>query len=83
MKHVLNDLQLGESVRGRIEEILSGDELLINFSGDLLRVGNETRRPFRVGDLVTVIVKALQPLRFQLLPERAEQRRRGHIDVSI
>ena len=83
MKKVLNDLQLGESIRGRIVEILPGDELLISFSGDLLRVGNETRRPFRAGDAVTVIVKAISPLRFQLLPERSEQRRRGHIDVSI
>lgn len=83
MKFVVRDLKLGESLNGQVEEILSGDDLLINFGGDLLRVHNETRRPLRIGDSVTVVVRALEPLRFQLLEERSEQRRRGHLDLSV
>lgn len=83
MKFTLKDLQIGESLSGRVAEVLSDGDFILSFSGDLLRVHNETRRPLKIGDPVTVIVKAVDPLRFQLIPERSEQRRRGRLDVSI
>lgn len=83
MKFVLRDLQIGESLQGRVAEVLSESDVIISFDGDLLRVHNETRRPLRVGDTVTCIVRAIQPLRFQLIQEREEQKRRGRIDVSV
>ena len=83
MKQSLRGLQIGQSVRAKVTELLPGDDLLISFDGDLLRVHNETRRALRVGDEVVLIVKAVRPLRFQLAPERSEQRLRGRIDVSI
>jgi hypothetical protein len=83
VKDALRGLRVGESVFARIAELLPGDELLISFDGDLLRVHNETRRALRVGDEVTLIVKAVKPLRFQLALERSEQRRKGRLDVSI
>jgi hypothetical protein len=83
MKFVVGDLKLGDTLTGRIEELLPGNELLLNFSGDLLRVHNETKRPLQVGEAVAVVVKAIDPLRFQLMPDRSELRRRGHLDVSV
>lgn len=83
MKFILRNLQIGQSIHGKVEELLPGDELLINFAGDLLRVHNETRRALCIGSSVTVVVKAVQPLRFQLVEERSEQKRKGHLDVSV
>jgi hypothetical protein len=83
LKRALQGLKLGDLVQGRVEEVMLSDDVLINFGGNLLRVHNETKRPFREGDPVTLIVKAVDPIRFQLLPERGDQRRRGVIDISV
>lgn len=83
MKFILRGLQVGESLHGQVAEILSEDEAIISFQGDPLRVRNETRRSLQVGDFVTFIVRAIEPLRLQLIPEREEQRRRGRLNVSI
>ena len=83
MKFVLRDLKLGEALRARVEECLSGGELIINFGGDLLRVHNETGRELRVGDPVTLVVRGVSPLRFSLQADLQEQRRRGHLNVSV
>lgn len=79
----LQELQLNQSLRGSVIEILSEDELLMSFNGALVRVHNETRRPMKVGQVISVIVKAIEPVRLQLLEDRRSQRRRGHIDVSV
>jgi hypothetical protein len=76
-------LKVGDTLRGRVAELLSREELIISFQGDLLRVSNETRLSLNVGDEVTVTVQALQPLRFRLMPERQDQRRRGRLDLSV
>ena len=83
MKFVLGNLRLGDRLLGKVEEVLSDSEILINFAGDLVRVHNETRKQFLVGERVMVQVRALEPLHFQVLPDRREQRRRGHLDVNI
>jgi hypothetical protein len=79
MKFVLRDLKFGDRLRGKVAEILSGDEVLISFAGDLIRVRNETSRPLVYGQAVTVVVTAVAPLRFQLISGRRD----GHLDVSI
>ena len=83
MKHVLRDLSVGESLSGDVQECLPGGDLIICFGGDLLRVHNETSHPFQPGECVTLVVRSIEPLGFQLIPDRAEQRRRGRIDVSV
>ena len=83
MKFIIRDLKLGDSVNGRVVELLPGGELLISLQGDLLRVANESRRSFKVDDPVTLLVKAILPLKFQLVDERYEQRRKGHLDLSV
>ena len=77
------DAKVGENVQGKVIELLLGDELLISLSGTLIRVANKTKRRFATGDPVTLNVRAINPLRFQLVEERAEQRRRGHLNVNI
>jgi hypothetical protein len=83
MKFVVSNLKLGDSISGRVEELLPGGDLLIAFSGDLLRVHNETRRPFKTGDRVTLIVKAIRPLRFQFVDDRGSQKKKGQLNVSV
>ncbi len=83
MKNRIRELKLGESVTGRVEELLPASDLLICINGDLLIVHNETRKPFRVGDFVTLQVCATQPLKFRFIEDRSEQRRRGHLDLSV
>jgi hypothetical protein len=83
MKAVISNLKLGESLGGTISEVLPGGDVLISFNGDLLRVHNDTTRLLKVGDPVTVIVRAIKPLRFQLIDQRADQRRKGKLNLSI
>lgn len=78
MKFILNRLALGDRLWGKVEEILPGNELLMNFDGDLIRVQNEAGRPWKRGDRVEVIVRALEPLRFQLNPHT-----KSLLDVSV
>lgn len=83
MKFVVRDLKLGDTLDGRITELLPNDEMIVSFGGDLMRVHNETRRPLSEGQVVTLVVKALDPLRFHLQPDIHEQRRKGHLDLSV
>ena len=83
MKSALLDLKLNETLRGKVVEIFPDGELLMSFAGDLVRVQNETRRPFEVGQLVVVIVKAIEPVRFQLSESHGRAQRNGRLDVSI
>jgi membrane protein implicated in regulation of membrane protease activity len=79
MKFVLRDLKTGDRLRGKVAEILAGDEVLISFDGDLIRARNETARPLVTGQSVVVTVTAVAPLRFQLLGSR----RTGRLDVNV
>jgi hypothetical protein len=81
MKFVLHDLRVGEAVEGVVAEKYSDGELLISFSGDLLRVSNETNQVWKVGEHITCIVKTIEPLSFHL--PKSRERRPGHLDVSV
>lgn len=50
---------------------------------DLLRVHNQTSHPFQPGERGTLVVRSIEPRGFQLIPDRAEQRGQGHIDVNV
>ena len=49
MKPTLQSLRKDQQVWATIEESIEGNELIINFNGDLVRVQNQTHRNFRVG----------------------------------
>ena len=83
MKFRLPYLKLGETVRGQVVEILASNEIIINFDGDLVRVGNETNAKVRVGDRIDLIVTALQPLQFRLaIHPEPRQKRLHRLDIS-
>lgn len=74
---------MGEEVRGKVTEQLAGGELIISFEGDLLRVANESRKAFKVGEFVVLEVMALSPIRFKLATQVVRRRVPGHFDVSV
>lgn len=83
MKRFLHRLMIGETFLAEVQELLSNDEMIVAAEGDLLRVHNETPHRFKKGDQVTLLVKAVAPLRFQLMVDRETQKQIGKIDLSI
>lgn len=83
MKPHLRSLRKGQEVWATVEEIMAGEELLINFSGDLVRVQNKTLTPFRVGQRVQLQVQSLIPLKLKLVVMRLRPRMPSSVDISI
>jgi hypothetical protein len=79
-QRVLYTLKVGDGVEARVTERLANGDLIVSFDGDLLRVCNETRRQYRVGDTVSLIVRAINPLRFSSLPPAEETHRTGRLN---
>ncbi|MBN8539505.1 MAG: hypothetical protein J0L82_03885 [Deltaproteobacteria bacterium] len=83
----------GQTIKATVVELIEPNEILIRFGGGaeepaakLLRIRNETNRPlssFSTDDAIGLRVIEILPLRFQFVEALNEQRRRGHIDVSI
>ena len=81
MQKTVPQLLPGDRVRGEVVEILDASELIICFSGDLLRVSNASQRAMRVGEWVEVVVEPTAPLRFRLAPRVSHAP--GRFDVKI
>jgi hypothetical protein len=79
MKFTLPNLKLGERVQAKIVEVVSDNEFIANFHGDLLRISNKTKRPMQIGQVITLEVTSLKPFLFKL----AEEKRFCHIDFSV
>ena len=77
MKFVIDDLKIGEFTVAKVTEILSMDEVIMSFNGDLLRVQNESRRSFQIGEIVKCRVTQLHPLRFELASLATQPSGRG------
>ena len=60
-------LRRGERIWAVIEDILEQQEVIVNFGGDLLRVGNESHRILRPGQRVLLQVTDTAPFRFRLM----------------
>ena len=82
MKLSLRSLKKGQEIWAIVEESNAGEELIINFSGDLIRVQNKTDRKFRSGQRVLLQIQTLQPLKLRLLL-RSLKTRTHSIDVSV
>ena len=80
MSASLRAFRIGEVVDGRVEDVLDAAELIIALDGQLLRVQNETRKPFAKGQTVKLIVSATAPLAFRLYVHKSG-RQDGHLDV--
>ncbi len=81
MKRLIPLLQIGDTVEGKVVEILAEREIIISLYGDLLRVQNETARSFKVNDSVELIVVQTGPLRFRIPTHATAAARRGGIDI--
>lgn len=80
----------GDQVEATVVEIVDEREFIIRYDGDredlqsrLLRIKNESRRSWKIGDQVWLRVLEILPLKFQLIEPLNEQRRRGRLDVSV
>lgn len=69
MKQTILNFKVGDLVRAQVVEKHSDVELIVNFDGDLLRVVNDTGQYFHVGNIVSLQVKAIQPLSFAILAQ--------------
>lgn len=76
---MLNEIQLGQKLLARIEEVVSQNNFIVNFDGDLIRVTNNSNQVIRAGDMVEVIVTSVKPLSFKL---SIESRKIG-LNISV
>lgn len=61
----LKSLKKGQILPAIIEEIQSA-QILCNFEGELLLVGNHTGKSFRKGEPISLQVIHIDPLQFQI-----------------
>ncbi len=83
MKPHLRSLKKGQEVWAVVEETIALNEIIINFSGDLLRVKNQTERNFRVGQRVLLSVHGVAPLKLKLIVRYGKEKSSRVIDLSI
>lgn len=83
LKANVSALKVGQKVWAIIEETILGDEIIVNFHGDLLKVKNQSRRHFRTGQRIQLNVTSIYPLQFQLLEARRLEKSNTKIDLSI
>lgn len=82
MKKIVPHLQLDQKVWALVEELVSND-LIVNFQGDLIRVGNQSGRRFRPGQRIQLQVTSIAPLGFKLLETREPSKIISRLDISI
>jgi hypothetical protein len=70
----LKNLEKGQILKARIEEIQSS-QILCNFQGELLLVGNHSGRVFRKNDPISLQVISLHPLQFQIFSDKTQFQR--------
>jgi hypothetical protein len=84
MKLSLPDVKLGQTIKAKVDDILPGNELLINFHGDLIRVANETTKIIKRGQMIELIVTAIKPLQFRLASHANDNKSgRPKLDMSV
>lgn len=64
-------MEKGQIHSATIEEIISVTEAICNFRGDLLRISNHTNIEMRIGDVIRLQVKNLEPLEFQVFDTKS------------
>ena len=79
MRFTLANVKKGDILQARVSEVLSADEFIVDFSGDLMRIKNKTQRSLRAGQFVSLIVFQVSPLGFRL----AKARKSSGLDITI
>jgi hypothetical protein len=84
VKPHLRSLKKNQEVWAVVEEIIALNEVIINFSGDLVRVQNKTEKIFRVGQRVLLQVHSIYPLKLKLIMKTTRPARSSSVlDLSI
>jgi c-di-AMP phosphodiesterase-like protein len=84
MKMTVHKLRVGDLIRAQIIEVIgAGDELIVSFQGDLIRVQNKSLSTLRGGDKILVRVTQTAPLFFQLVSEDDEKRGATRINLQV
>jgi len=83
MKPALLLFKKGQRVWALVEEAMADNELLVNFSGDLIRVSNSSSRILRVGERVQLEVETLSPLTLRLVPLLKRRDPVFHLDRTV
>ncbi len=84
MKQTLPQLTLDQKVWAIIEEVMTNDDLIVSFQGDLIRVQNQSSRKFRPGQRIQLKVTGLSPLGFQLMDTRSPSATYySKLDISV
>ena len=87
MKKIVPLLKLNQKVWALVEEVLGQNttetHLIVNFQGDLIRVGNQSGRRFRPGQRIQLLVTSISPLGFKLLESREKSAIISRLDISI
>jgi len=81
MKTTIHRLRIGDKVWAQVLELLSNEEMIVNFNGDLIRVRNESQKPLYVGDKVLVQAVAIRPLQFQIVSEQKDRATRLNVSA--
>jgi hypothetical protein len=81
VKTHLRRLRIGEQVKAQVRECFAGGDILVEYSGDLVRVLNQTKAIFKTGQTLQLRVIAVEPLAFQLKASADFDSRK--IDVSV
>ncbi len=64
MKLRVHQLRVGEVVKAQVVENVSAENFIVSFSGDLIRVKNQTGKLFDIGQQIHLKVTSLNPLSF-------------------
>ena len=81
MRSYLNNLSVGLMVKAEVVELQSLTEVIVSFNGDLLKVQNKTRRSFKLGDCVDLIITSLKPFGFKLATRGSQKHLK--LDISV
>lgn len=80
MKTVIPHLHIGQRVLANVEAVYGNNEMLINFSGDLLRTLNKTGKHIFPGEQIELEVRAIHPLQFLVV---APKKKKRNLDLSV
>jgi hypothetical protein len=84
VKPNLRSLKKLQHVWAVVEETIAQNEVVINFSGDLVRVQNQTDRNLRAGQRVLLLVEEVHPLKLRLVNQKDQTRNFPYsLDVEI
>jgi hypothetical protein len=81
MKSQIHKLRIGDLLWATIEEVITANEYIVSFQGDLVRVKNQTQKVFQSSEKMLVRVIAIDPLEFQMVSE-PYKKNLGRIDVN-